>query len=103
MIPQIQVVTLPVEHLDALLEKAAERGARLALEGQAKTQADAKPAPTREWLNRPQAAELLGCSVRSVDNYAERGYITRYTAPNGQPRFKVEEVRRFAERKNPKR
>lgn len=43
-------------------------------------------------MNRREAAEFLGVSVRTVDNYAKNGRLTPYRLPNNWPRFAVADL-----------
>lgn len=46
-----------------------------------------------EWLNRKQAAEMLGKkSPRTVDAYVKAGLLKKYVNPSGAPCYRREDV-----------
>jgi len=56
-------------------------------------------ADTEKWLNRAEAAQLLGVSVRTVDGYVRDGRLPRYDLRGftRKPRFRIEDVRALSE------
>jgi hypothetical protein len=97
MTDRIEFIQLSREQYRQDLREAAELGARLALE---RVKIEAAP---QEWLNRKQAAQLLGVrSTTTVDSYVTAGQLTRYSDRHGRPRFKADEVRALFNRKNRK-
>ena len=82
------ITILPTKDFQRLLTTLERLEKRLATIEAATTRRD-----SREWLNRKQAAEVLGfTSTTTVDAWVRRGWLTRYSDGNGRPRFKREEV-----------
>lgn len=84
-----KIVVMDAAELRALIDEAVSQ----AIAGQpAPEQPDTLP----DWLTRRQAAEYLGCSLGSIDNYARAG-ILRKQYLGSLPRFAKEDVRRAVE------
>lgn len=48
-----------------------------------------------EWVDKHEAARLLGCDERTVDRMRERGQLHTYKVRGWYVRFKREEVQQF--------
>lgn len=49
-----------------------------------------------EFLTRSQAANTLGCSPITIDNYARKGILERITLGNRRVRFRREQILKLA-------
>jgi excisionase family DNA binding protein len=50
------------------------------------------PTSNDRWLTRAEAAARLRVSPRTIDRYAQLGYITRLKTPTGLVRFREHDV-----------
>lgn len=86
----VRVVSLSAEELEAMLARAAEAGARRALEE--------RPAnEPSEWLDANGVAELLHVKPRSVQKYIKRSGLPAHRVGLRLLRYKRDEVMAWLE------
>lgn len=59
-----------------------------------------QPEPLPEYLTKKEAAELLKCSIATIDNYRRSGKLKRYNHLGHIVRFKRSELMEAMEGKN---
>lgn len=70
------------EFISMVSQAVSDVLARERMANEAKNQAAIEPPPTH--LTRQQAAEKLGCSTSTIDNYIRQGILTKRVAANGR-------------------
>jgi excisionase family DNA binding protein len=92
---QSQVVLITPAELRDLVNNAVVEGLQAA---EAKRRAALEQDQQPELLSRKQAAELLGVSSGTIDNYARQGLLTKRKIGSHSVRFERVEIEKLARR-----